>query len=169
MQLQAAAGTTIAVPKIGPVWLRGIKVASTAGHLGVNDVEYKISSVKLRGNNVVHVDQQRFVPAHQQKVTVQLLLFTVTLNTHDAFFGSTSGSAVDLKFADGTTQWLPIHNGSVTFTDLPRGDYALKVHAPGLSSDKTLSVSRNQVAKLQIISWLDVTVRSIVFFRSRPR
>jgi hypothetical protein len=163
MQLHATAGATVVIPKNAAVWLPGIKVASTAGHLGVNDVEYKISSVKLRGNNVVHVDQQRFVPAHQQTVTVQLLLFTVTLDTHDAFFGFALGSAVDLKFADGTTQHAPIRHGSVTFTDLPRGDYALKVHAPGLSSDKALSVSRNQVVKLQVISWIDVVVILLVF------
>ncbi len=162
MQLHTTAGATITLAKVAPVWLRGVKVASTGGHLGVNDVEYKVSSVKLHGNNVVHVDQQRFVPAHQRKVTVQVLLFTVTLNTHDAFFGLALGSAVDLKSTDGTNQHAAIRHGSVTFVDLPRGEYALKVHAPGLSSDKSLSVSRNQVVKLQVISWLDVAVVLIV-------
>ncbi|MDQ1385518.1 MAG: hypothetical protein QOG65_2897 [Actinomycetota bacterium] len=158
MQLHSEGGSTADVQRIAPVWLRGIKVASNAGHLGVSDVEYKISSVKLNGNNVVHVDQQHFVPAHGQNVVVQLLLFDVTLSVSDAFFGFGQGSAIDLKYADGTVRHAPLRHGSVTFTDLPRGDYALKVHAPGLSSDKSLSISRNQTAKLQVITWVDLAV-----------
>ncbi len=162
MQLHTTAGATIALPQVAPVWLPGVKVASTGGHLGVNDVEYKISSVKLHGNNAVHVDQQAFVPAHQRNVTVQVLLFTVTLKTQDAFFGLALGSAVDLKFTDGTNQHATIRHGSVTFVDLPRGNYALKVQAPGLSSDKSISVSRDQIVKLQVVSWLDVAIMLIV-------
>jgi hypothetical protein len=149
-------GGTIVLRKIAPLWLRGIKVVSNAGHLGVNDVEYKISSVELNGNNVVHVDQQRFVPAHTQNVTVQLLLFDVTLTVSDAFFGFSQGSAVDLTYADGTVKHARLRHGSVTIAELPRGDYALTVHAPGLTSDKSLSVSRDQIAKLRVISWLDL-------------
>ncbi|MDQ1435955.1 MAG: hypothetical protein QOF59_2771 [Actinomycetota bacterium] len=156
IQLHSEGGSTANVQNSGPVWLRGIKVASNAGHLGVNDVEYKVSSVKLNGNNVVHVDQQHFVPSHGQNVIVQLLLFDVTLTVRDAFFGFAQGSAIDLKYADGTVRHAPLRSGSVTFTDLPRGDYALKVHAPGLSSDKSVSISRNQTAKLQVITWIDL-------------
>ncbi|MDQ1462215.1 MAG: hypothetical protein QOI08_3699 [Actinomycetota bacterium] len=158
IQLHSEGGSTIVLQKVAPVWLRGIKVASNAGHLGVNDVEYKISSVKLNGNNVVHVDQQHFVPAHGQNVIVQLLLFDVTLTVNDAFFGFSQGSAIDLKYADGTVKHAPLQHGSVTLTDLPRGDYALTVHAPGLTSDKSLSISRNQTADLQVISWVDLAV-----------
>jgi hypothetical protein len=156
IQLHSEGGSTIALQKIAPVWLRGIKVASNAGHLGVTDVEYKISTVKLNCNNVVHVDQQHFLPAHDQNVVVQLLLFDVTLTVSDAFFGFSQGSAVDLRYADGTVKQARLRDGSVTLTDLPRGNYALKVHAPGLTSDKSLSISRNQTAKLQVISWLDL-------------
>lgn len=158
MQLHGGAGGVVALAKIAPVWLTGIKVVSTGGHLGVNDVEYKISSVKMNGNNVVYVDQQRFTPSHRQHVVVQLLLFTVTLQTHDAFFGFNSGSAVDLECADGTVLRSQIRRGSVTLTDLPRGDYALTLHAPGLTSDKSLSISRNQTVTLQVISWIDIVV-----------
>jgi hypothetical protein len=158
IQLHSEGGSTITLQTIAPVWLRGIKVASNAGHLGVSDVEYKISTVKLNGNNVVHVDQQHFLPAHDQDVVVQLLLFDVTLTVSDALLGFSQGSAVDLRYADGTLKHARLRDGSVTLTDLPRGDYALEVHAPGLTSDKSLSISRNQTAKLQVISWLDLLV-----------
>jgi hypothetical protein len=156
IQLHSDGGSTIALQKIAPVWLRGIKVVSNAGHLGINDVEYKISSVELNGNNVVHVDQQHFLPAHSQNVIIQLLLFDVTLTVNDAFFGFSQGSAVDLRHADGTVTHARLRRGSVTLTDLPRGDYALTVHAPGLTSDKSISISRNETANLQVISWLDL-------------
>jgi hypothetical protein len=155
-------GGAVVLRKNTPVWLEGIKVASAAGHLDVNDVEYKISSVTLKGDNVVHVDQQHFVPSHQTHVIVQLLLFTVTLKTRDALFGFSSGSAVDLKYADGTVNHAPLRHGSVTFTDLPRGDYSLTIHAPGLTSDKSLSISRDQTATLQVISYLDVALALVV-------
>jgi hypothetical protein len=158
IELHASAGGTVTLPSAAPVWLRGIRVSSAAGHLQVTEVNYKIAAVTVRGDNVVHADQQRFVPSHQPHVVVELLLFTVQLKTRDALFKHGSGSAVVLKFVDGTTQWLPIHNGSVTFTDLPRGDYAMTVYAPGLTSAKALSISRDQTATIQIISWLDVTV-----------
>jgi hypothetical protein len=158
IQLHSEGGSTMALQEAAPVWLRGIKVASNAGHLGVSDVEYKISTVKVNGNNVVHVDQQHFLPAHDQHVIVQLLLFDVTLTVSDAFFGFSQGSSVDLKYADGTVKHAGLRHGSVTLTDLPRGDYALTVHAPGLTSDKSISISRNQTAKLQVISWLDLVV-----------
>jgi hypothetical protein len=156
--LHASAGGTVNLPSAAPVWLRGIRVSSAAGHLQVTEVNYKVAAVTVRGDNVVHADQQRFVPSHQPHVVVELLLFTVQLKTRDALFKHGSGTAVVLKFADGTTQWLPIHHGSVTFKDLPRGDYAMTVYAPGLTSDKALSISRDQTATIQVISWLDITV-----------
>ncbi len=158
IELHASAGGTVTLPSAVPVWLRGIRVSSAAGHLEVSEVNYKIAAVTVRGDNVVHADQQRFVPSHQPHAVVELLLFTVQLNARDALFKRGSGRAVVLKFADGSTQWLPIHNGSVTFKDLPRGDYAMTVYAPGLTSDKALSISRDQTATIQVISWLDIAV-----------
>ncbi len=81
IELHGSTGGTVELPSAAPVWLRGITVSSAAGHLQVTEVNYKIAAVTMRGDNVVHADQQRFVPSHQPHVVVDLLLFTVQLKT----------------------------------------------------------------------------------------
>jgi hypothetical protein len=158
LRLDAGAGGSVELKKPAPVWLTGFKIESIGGTPGVKELEYKISSVTVDHNNVVHRGQQRFFPSHQPQVKVRLLVFNVRFTAADALLGYKTGSEISLKFADGTVKRYPLRNATVTVRDLPRGHYEVTVKALGLKSADSLLVSKNQTATLQVISLVDIGV-----------
>jgi hypothetical protein len=49
-------------------------------------------------------------------------------------------------------------NAEVTIPALPRGDYRVKVEAPGFSPYIPISITRDQEASLEVLSYFDVAV-----------
>ena len=48
----------------------------------------------------------------------------------------------------------------MTLRALPRGDYRVAVDAWGLSGEQPLSITRDQVVELRVLSYLDILVWS---------
>jgi uncharacterized membrane protein YccC len=74
-------------------------------------------------------------------------------------FGGGIGKGIDLQYPDGTVRHIPFgRDHAVTVDDLPRGDYHVTVVGGGLKMARPVSISRNQTADLDVISFLDVAV-----------
>jgi hypothetical protein len=113
--------------------------------------------VHYAGANVVNESQQRFLPAQQQNVEVDLLFYGIDVHAHDALFGFSSDSAVDLIYPDGTSRRFSLDdNGQLRIPALPRGDYTLTTSGSGPHMSRPLAISREQVVDLAVYSWLDV-------------
>jgi hypothetical protein len=157
--MHATSGATVTLKDPSqPVWLRGLRVASSSRHLAVDDLSYSISSAVSKGNNIVRTDEQRFRPSRDTQVTIRSLFFTVQFRAHDVFMDHGTGSSLELQFADGSTQSFPLQNGQVTISQLPRGAYQLKVRAFGLKEHHAVSISRNQTVSLPVLNAVDFAI-----------
>jgi hypothetical protein len=138
-------------------WLQGSRVIPTREGLRIKKLEWSLQEVTFRGSNVINASQQRFVPADQQDVMVELLFFGMTLHVHDALFGFSDGWAVALTFPDLQTRRYPLdEHGRLRLGSLPRGNYTLTILGPGLRLKRPLAVSRDQDLDLSFHSWWDV-------------
>jgi hypothetical protein len=159
LQLQSSIGETIDLDTADPVWLQGSQVVTGSNGLESKDIFYKVNSVVVAGSNVVNRAQQRFVPSQQQLATVKLLFYSARFVATDAMFGGGIGTGIDLQYPDGTTRHIPFARGhAVTVDDLPRGDYHVTVVGGGLKMARPVSISRDQEADLDVISYVDVAV-----------
>lgn len=153
-------GSRVSLPSDRVSWLASLRpILRPRGQWRTRRVSYAIQEVRAHGANVVHRDQQRFVPGEQERVTVQTLFFSMRLTVRDALFGHAIGHALLLRFPDGHAERYELGRGARrTVTGLPRGDYAITVDAPGISFSRPVSLSRSQDVNLQVIGWLDVAV-----------
>lgn len=159
MQLQSSIGETIDLESADPVWLQGTQVVTGSNGLESKDIFYKINRVIVAGSNVVNSAQQRFLPTQQQVTTVKLLFYSARFVAADAMFGGGIGKGIDLQYPDGNVRHIPFgRNHAVTVDDLPRGDYHVTVVGGGLRMARPVSISRNQEADLDVISYVDVAV-----------
>jgi hypothetical protein len=132
----------------------------------------------------VNRGQQQFFPSRQHQVDVRVLFFDVKFSARDALLGSTTGSSFLLEYPDGHTKAFPFAQGrSVTVRDLPRGPYHVTVRGAGPEMSQKLSVSKDQHADFDTVTWIDLgfgvalllfialglfVVRRLVRKRSRP-
>jgi len=143
----------------GAKMFRASRVVPLTGGLWSKALEYRIQSVLVGGNNVVNRAQQAFTPLRQRSVNVRLLFYSATVSARDRLFGFGVGSGIRLVFPDGTVNHVSFGNGhSVTLRALPRGDYRVAVDTPGLSGEQPLSITRDQVVELRVLSYLDIVV-----------
>ncbi len=157
MELKSSVGATIDLRSTDPVWLQGRLVTPGAGGVDVRDVSYRINEVIVAGSNVVNAAQQQFFPTQRTTATVRLLFFSVRFVATDAMLGGGVGKSIELQYPDGKVRTIalgPTH--SVTVDDLPRGDYHVTVVGGGLRMARPISISRNQEADLDVITYLDV-------------
>ena len=139
------------------VWLQGSRVVKRTGFMEVKNLRWSVQQVTFAGSNVVNASQQEFFPAEHQGVDVALLFFRLDLQVHDAMFGFSSGSAIDLVYPDGETRRFGLDDGGrLSVPELPRGDYTLTIVGPGPPMSRPLAVSRDQSVDLAFHSWLDV-------------
>ncbi len=159
MELQSSIGETIDLDNADPVWLQGSQVVTGSNGLESKDIFYKINRVIVAGSNVVNSAQQRFLPSQQQVTNVKLLFYSARFVAADAMFGGGIGTGIDLQYPDGKVRHIPFaRRHAVTVDDLPRGDYHVTVVGGGLRMARPVSISRNQEADLDVISYLDVAV-----------
>jgi hypothetical protein len=139
-------------------------VARRNNRLRSKSLRYTVESVRIKGANVVNAGQQRFRPSETPRFPVQVLLYAARFKTRDAFFGFPLGSAVRLTFPDGRVERHELaKNGELVLRSLPRSDYEVTVDAPGFSFSRPVSLSRNQVVELEILSYLDIGLSMFVF------
>jgi hypothetical protein len=162
MQLQSSVAETVDIESADPVWLQGTQIVTGGNGPESKDIFYKINRVVVAGSNVVNSAQQRFVPSQQQVTTVKLLFYSARFVATDAMFGGGIGKGIDLQYPDGKVRHIPFARGhAVTVDDLPRGDYHVTVVGGGLRMARPVSISRNQEADLDVITFLDVAVVGI--------
>ena len=157
MRLVSSLGKRITLTPPRPAWLQGNR--TTTGRLGLQSraVSYRIDSVTRSGANVVHSGQQRFFPSRTQQVEVALLLFDVRFSARDALLGVGTGSGIALEFPDGHVDHFGFgSNGAVTLRQLPRGTYRVTVEGSGPALSQKLTVSQNQQADVDAVTWIDI-------------
>ncbi|HEY7134457.1 MAG TPA: hypothetical protein VIB48_05275 [Acidimicrobiia bacterium] len=159
MQLQSSVGETIDLKTADPIWVQGSQVVTGSQGLEARDIFYKINRVVVAGSNVVNSAQQRFFPSQTSTVNVRLLFYTVRFVATDAMFGGGIGKGIDLQYPDGRVRHVDFGKGhAVTVDDIPRGDYHVTVIGGGLKMSRPVSISRDQQADLDVISYLDVGI-----------
>jgi hypothetical protein len=148
-----------------PRWLQVSRVVARRNQrLRSKSLRYTVENVRIKGANVVNAGQQRFRPAETPRFPVQVLLYAARFKTRDAFFGFPIGSAVRLKFPNGREERHKLaENGNLLLRSLPRSDYEVTVDGPGFSFSRPVSLSRNQVVELEVLSYLDIGLALFVF------
>jgi hypothetical protein len=146
-----------------PLVLPGTRVAPFEGELLSKDIQYSIERVVVDGANVVNRAQQRFEPRKLRRLTVRLLFYRAKFISRDAIFGFTIGSGIELRYPSGIVRRHKLGpDGTLLLPALPRGDYSVKVDAPGFSFNRPVSISRRQVVQLEVISYLDIALAVFV-------
>jgi hypothetical protein len=158
--LKSRHGVRVTVKGAQPVELQGSRVVSLNDRLVSKKIGWAVERVIVGGGNAVHRGQQRFHPARLDAAfPIQLLFFRARFTSQDAIFGFHVGSAVKLRYPDGTEREYPFGpDGTVTLPALPRGDYSVDVEGPGLTPARPVALSRDQVVDLKVISFLDLAV-----------
>ena len=145
-----------------PAWLQGSRVVPFQGILVSKDIDYQTESALVDGNDVVNRAQQRFTPRKTRDFSIRLLFYSIHATSKDAIFGFSTGSAIQIIYPSGRIATHALHGGQVRVTGLPRGNYKVKVKAPGVSFTRPVSVSRNQEVELKVISWVDMLFTFLV-------
>jgi hypothetical protein len=120
---------------------------------------YSVVEVNVRGSNVVNRAQQRFQVTSAPSRSISLLLFSVTITAQDALFGKATGDTIRIEYPDGGTEHIALDGDhSVVLPLLPRGDYKVSVVGAGYSPPRPVTLSRDQVVELEVVTLLDVSV-----------
>jgi hypothetical protein len=147
-----------------PVMLRANRVAPTRAKLRSKQLLHRIQRVSVRGANLVNRAQQSFLASASRSVTVRLLFYDVRFQARDTLFGFPIGSGVRLVYPDGEAR---VHrfqrSGEVALAGLPRGSYHVSVDAPGISPSVPVSITRDHMARIEVLSYLDIAVLVIGF------
>jgi hypothetical protein len=157
--VKSETGEIVTVPAAEGSWLQGNRVVGGGGAPRVRDLAWSVQEIRYAGSNVVNASQQRFLPAEQPDVPVELLFFGMTVRMRDALFGFEQRGSVDLEYPDGSTQRLPLgDDGELAVPALPRGEYTLTPVGPGPRISRPLALSRTQDVDVSFYSWLDLLV-----------
>ena len=83
---------------------------------------------------ILNRGQQAWTPTQSGLWTIQLLLYGMRVQTHDAVFGTPVSGKLQLIYPDGAIVEQPVDSqGLVTFKNLPRGQYSLKLSPSAFS------------------------------------
>ncbi len=147
------------------VLLKATRVVPLAGTLVSKHLLYRVQAVTIDGNNLVNRAQQAFLPAESPKVTLKLLFYSATFSARDRIFRFPIGSSITLEFPNGHARDYKLDSsGKLVLPALPRGNYRVTVHAAGLKMKMPVAMTRDQVATLNVVSYLDVATAGFVLF-----
>ena len=141
-----------------PTWLIENRIMRVGGQLSSVPIEYRLQEVGVRGSNVVDRGRLHFSPDGAIDTwVVPLLLYSLTISGQDALFGYPIGTSVQLVHPNGSSESVPLdESASATISALPRGNYqALVEHPPGFPVSTPLVLSRDQSARLPVVSYVD--------------
>jgi hypothetical protein len=143
------------------VWWTAAYAVRYGTALTVSSVTYRAQSVKIHGAEVVNRAQQAWMPVENGVWTIQLLLYSMTVRTSDAIFGSPVAGRLTLTFPDGSTIETRVESdGRVTFANLPRGQYKLALSSVAVSPPMPVALSKDQEASLRVVTYFDVALVS---------
>lgn len=159
MELTSSLGDHVRLRPGESRWLQGSRTATGANGLQSRAVSYRVDSVRAGGSNVVNRGQQRFFPSRGTQVPVRLLFFDVQFKARDALLGRVAGSSILLRYPDGHEATFPFRaDHSVTVRNLPRGTYHVTVRGAGPEVAQKLTVSKDQIADLDTVTWIDIAL-----------
>ena len=119
-------------------------------------VLYSVQSVVIDGSNVVNAGAHQFRPTQRTDLTLALLLRRMHLRPRDFVFGHPVGSAVEVTYPDGRLHRYGLDpDGTLALEDLARGEYLVRVDAPGYSPGRPVALSRNQDVPLPVVTRLN--------------
>ncbi|WP_406044837.1 hypothetical protein OG799_10445 [Micromonospora sp. NBC_00898] len=145
-----------------PLWVSESRTQQGPQGLVSKQLYYVVDSAMVDGTSVVNRAGQRFVPWEQQAWVVQLLFFRVSFTATDMFFTRQVGDGIELTRADGGVQRLPFgRDGTALVPDLPRGTYTITVFGGGVSFGRPVSISKDQVVSLTVISLADLILVTV--------
>jgi hypothetical protein len=153
-----------------PRWLAGNYLVRRLDGLDESPFLYSLLSVIVNGTNVVSEQQQRFTAEPKDTWTIQLLLFSANLKSHDMMFGFPLGSGAKLVYPDGMKENIPLNaKGEGQVFSLPRGAYKVGVNTNlGIAPVSSLTMSRDQEVDLKVVSYLDILAVLLVGFVLGP-
>jgi len=147
------------------VLLKATRVVPLAGTLVSKHLLYRVQAVTIDGNNLVNRAQQAFLPAETPKVTLRLLFYSAKFIARDRIFRFPIGSSITLEYPNGHSRDYKLDSSkTLLLKALPRGNYRVTVHAPGLKMKMPVAMTRDQVATLNVVSYLDVAAVGFVIF-----
>lgn len=121
------------------------------------EIRYSVRDVIIDGANVVYGGSQNFFVRRSRTWTIEILLFPLKIKIQDALFGFPIGRAVRLTMPTGSSRIVTLGAAhSVTLTGLPRATYQLVAKGPGFGLASPVTLSKPQVAKLLLLSWVDI-------------
>ncbi|KPV50155.1 hypothetical protein SE17_28610, partial [Kouleothrix aurantiaca] len=151
-------GTNYETTDLAPRWLRGIHVVRGQQGLAASSVAYAVESVLIDGANVVNESQQRFATGPGERWRIQLQLYSARFVARDALFGTPAGTALSLTFPDGQVETRTLGaDATETFEGLARGQYSVKLDAPGMAGITPAAISHDQEVRLLVLSYLDMS------------
>jgi len=149
-----------------PRWFPASRTARRINGLEETKLYYSLINVIVDGSNVVNQSQQRFYTSAGGNLTIELILYSLTVNAKDGLFGWPIGNSLLLEYPDGRTEEFPLdEKGSVTINSLARGTYYLNISgAKGLDNRIPVALSRDQNVNMKIITYVDISVFGISGF-----
>lgn len=142
--------------KSNDVWWTAATTVRISTSLTASPVTYRALSVKIHGADVVNRGQQAWTPTENGEWTVQLLLYTMTVQARDAIFGTPVSGQLRLTYPDGASVEQHVaSDGRIAFANLPRGQYQLGISPSVFSPPTPVALSRPQEAIIRVITYLD--------------
>jgi hypothetical protein len=132
------------------------RVQPLAGGPVVKDVTWSAQVVQISGANVVRSSKQKWQPASDKQIALDLDFYPLQIRGVDAFFGRAAGQRAVVQFPDGHTLTYPLHNGRVLIPALPRGSYNVTITGAGEAFKTPVSLSKPQIAELKVITFTDM-------------
>jgi hypothetical protein len=157
--LTSTGGSQVRLTSYDNVWLEAGTAVRHANGLVESSRDWRILEVNMAGANVVNRGQQRFRPTPNGAWNVTVLLYDLTVQAQDAIFGNPLTGNLTLTYPNGTSTSVTLSAGSsVSFPQLPRGDYVLKLGTNGLGAPTPVALSRGQTAVIRVITYADIAL-----------
>ncbi len=142
---------------VNDVWWSAATTIRAGQQLIPSPITYRAISIKIHGAESVNRGQQSWTPTQDGTWTIQLLLYKMTVQTHDAIFGSPVSGQIQLTYPDGYVVSRPVGgDGQVTFDSLPRGQYQLHLNSSAFTPPTPVALSKPQDATLRVITFMDI-------------
>lgn len=141
------------------VWWTAASAVRFGTQLTASNTQYRALSVNIHGAEVVNRGQQAWTPTENGVWTIQVLLYSMTVQTRDAIFGTPVSGQLKLIYPDGLAVEQRVDSsGKVTFENLPRGQYQLALGAVAYSPPAPVALSKIQESTLRVITYMDVAL-----------
>ena len=141
-----------------PVWLAASRTQQTPRGLVSKDLYWTVSRAVVEGADVVNRGQQKFFPTQSIRWDIELLFFRVEFVGRDLLFGSHAGVGIEMTGPDGKTRRIPFVNGMASVSSMARGSYDVRVYGSGFSFTRPMSVSKDQMAEIEVITSVDLAL-----------